>query len=442
MKIRRKKLAIIILLLIILIVFGIMNLSKIQYYVKTNIQKYENPIDLETGIISNEYFNIDSNGKNAQKTTDGINKAIKYAQKNNIKNIKLELGKYQVIGYNNSSYRGLTMQSNINLDLNGSTIIQEPNDKYAYANISMYGIENATITNGIIMGDTDKHIYNQENGKTHEGGYGISIIDCKNIKLTNLEIYNMTGDGINLYGVNKGEKIDDDVVIENCNIHDCRRQGITIGCGENITIQNNEIHNIRGTAPQSGIDIEGNFQSEITDKVLINNNKIYDIEGEDALLLVGFIKNLEINFNEIEKNILVYDAKESITLKNNKIKNAIVNFSNDYTNMRAGHNIKNLNFTENYLENSSLKLSKVWGAEIEDNIIINGNIENASGSCKIYNNHLKNEKESFDIAINLSNISGHTEKYTASLRNNTINGNYKEKIKIDENFYTIEENNK
>lgn len=433
-----KKIVLIILFLMVLILVYITNFSQIQDYIKINIQKYGEPIDIETGMINNKYFNINPNGENAQKTTEGLNKAIKYAKKNNIKNIKLELGKYQVVGYNNSHYRGLTMQSNINLDLNGSTIIQVPNDKYAYANISMYGIENATITNGIIIGDTDKHTYNQENGKTHEGGYGISIIDCKNVKLTNLEIYNMTGDGINLYGANKGEKIDDDVVIENCNIHDCRRQGITIGCGENITIQNNEIHNIRGTAPQSGIDIEGNFQSEITDKVIINNNKIYDIEGEDALLLVGFIKNVEINSNEIEKNILVYDAKESITLKNNKIKNAIVNFSNDYTNMRAGHNIKNLNFTKNYLENSSLKLSKVWGAEIESNNIINGNIENASSSCKIYKNQLKNEKESIDIAIDLSNISGHTEKYTASIKDNIINGNYKEQIKIDENFYTIE----
>ena len=433
-----KKIVLPILFLIVLIWVCITNFSQIQDYIKINIQKYGEPIDIETGIVNNKYFNINSNGENAQKTTDGINKALKYAQNNNIKNVKLEFGKYQVIGYNNSHYRGLTMQSNTNLDLNGSTIIQEPNDKYAYANISMYGIENATITNGIIIGDTDKHIYNQENGKTHEGGYGISIIDCKNIKLTNLEIYNMTGDGINLYGANKGEKIDDDVVIENCNIHDCRRQGITIGCGENIIIQNNEIHNIRGTAPQSGIDIEGNFQSEITDKVIINNNKIYDIEGEDALLLVGFIKNVEINYNEIEKNILVYDAKESITLKNNKIKNAIVNFSNDYTNMRVGHNIKNLNFTENYLENSCLRLSKVWGVEIKKNNIINGNIENISSSSKIYNNQLENEKENIDVAINLSNISGHTEKYTASIKDNIINGNYKEQIKIDENFYTIE----
>lgn len=153
---------------------------------------------------------------------------------------------------------------------------------------------------------------------------------------------------------------------------------------------------------------------------------------------MGFIKNVEVNDNEIEQNVLVYDAKESITFKNNKFKNSIVNFSNDYTNMRAGHNIKNLKFIENYLEDSSLKLSKVWGAEIGNNNIINGNIENASSSCKIHNNQLKNEKESIDIAINLSNISGHTEKYTASIKDNIINGNYKEQIKIDENFYTIE----
>lgn len=161
-----KKIVLPILFLIVLIGVCITNFSQIQDYIKINIQKYGEPIDIETGIVNNKYFNINSNGENAQKTTYGINKALKYAQNNNIKNVKLEFGKYQVIGYNNSHYRGLTMQSNINLDLNGSTIIQEPNDKYVYANISMYGIENANITNGIIIGDTDKHIYNQENGKT------------------------------------------------------------------------------------------------------------------------------------------------------------------------------------------------------------------------------------------------------------------------------------
>ena len=137
-----KKIVLIILFLMVLILVYTTNFSQIQDYIKINIQKYGEPIDIETGMINNKYFNINPNGENAQKTTEGLNKAIKYAKKNNIKNIKLELGKYQVVGYNNSHYRGLTMQSNINLDLNGSTIIQVPNDKYAYANISMYGIEN------------------------------------------------------------------------------------------------------------------------------------------------------------------------------------------------------------------------------------------------------------------------------------------------------------
>ena len=438
MKNRKKKKSKILLWIgFILLIYCIFNVPYVQRQIERIKMGYEEPINLETGLINNKYFGIYSNGKNPKQTTDGINEAIKYAQKNNIKDIKLELGEYQVIGDNNSHYRGITLQSNINLDLNGSKIIQRPNDYNTYANITMYEIENASISNGIIIGDTEKHIYNPKNGKTHEDGYGISIIACKNVKVKNLEIYNMTGDGINLYGINKGEKIDDNVTIENCNIYNCRRQGITVGCGKNILIQNNEIHDIKGTAPQTAIDIEGNFKTEITDNVVIKNNKMYNLENVNALLLVGFIENVEISSNEIEQNVLVYDAKEKIIFKNNVLKNSLVKFSNDYTNMRAGHNIKNLEFVENYLEDSSLELSKVENANILNNEIINGNLRNISSNCIITNNRLKNMKNSIDVAIELSNISGHTEKYTAKVNENVIEGEYVQKIQIDTEFYTI-----
>ena len=84
-----KKIVLIILFLMVLILVYITNFSQIQDYIKINIQKYGEPIDIETGMINNKYFNINPNGKNAQKTTEGLNKAIKYAKKNNIKNIKL-----------------------------------------------------------------------------------------------------------------------------------------------------------------------------------------------------------------------------------------------------------------------------------------------------------------------------------------------------------------
>lgn len=435
-KVTIKFIFIVLLLLIILLLIS--NLETLQRYSQEKIKRFlDEPINTKTGIINNEYFGISNNGDKPEETTNGLNEAIKYAEKNNIANVKLEKGIYVVIGYNNSHYRGLTMQSNVNLDLNGSTILQNTNDQYAYANITMYNIENASISNGIIVGDKNEHIYNPDNGKSHEGGYGISIIACKNIVVKNVEIYNMTGDGVNIYGINQGEKICTNVKIENNNIHDCRRQGITIGCGEDIVIRNNEIHDISGTDPQSAIDLEGNFQTEIINEVVIQNNKIYNLNGVNSVLLVGFINNVEISSNEIEQNIVVYDAKENIKVSDNIIKNATVRFSNDYTNMSAGHNINNLNFTNNQLINSNLRVSKVANAEILNNNIKNGCIEFISSNGIIDKNVLENEGKYIDIAIELSNVSGHTEGYEVNLGKNEIKGNYTEEFKYDEEFFKV-----
>ena len=430
------KLIVVIFIIITLII--LFNREKIQQYYVDEIKKLEeSPIDYETGLINNSYFNINAKGEEAEETTEGLNKAIQYAKDNNITNVKLMPGIYKVIGYKNSHYRGLVLQSNVHLDLNGSSIVQEPNDEYAYANVTMYEIENASISNGILIGDKDEHIYNQENGNSHEGGYGISIIACNNIKVNNLEIYNMTGDGINLYGINQGEKISTNVTLENNNIHDCRRQGITIGCGENIWIKSNEIHNIEGTSPQAAIDLEGNFQTEIIDNVIIEENKIYNLGGLNAVLLVGFINNAKIIANEIEQNILIYDAKETIEVVDNKIKNANIKFSNDYTNIEAGHNINYVLFENNQMENSTLVLSKVAKGEICNNRIINGNINFISSNGTIEENYLENFNSIIPVAIELSNISGHIEKYEVKILNNKINGNYDKEIAINEEYYTV-----
>ena len=440
MRSKRKSRFIICLLIIfvVLIFISIFNSSYIkQVSMSLNQSDLGEAIDLETGIINNDYFKINKNGDMPEETTNGINYAIEYARDNNISNIKLEKGIYTVIGYNNSHYRGLVMQSNINLDLNGSTIIQNPNNQYAYANVTMYNIENASISNGILVGDKDQHNYNQENGETHEGGYGISIIACNNVTVNNLEIYNMTGDGINIYGINKGEKICNNVKVENNNIYNCRRQGITIGCGENILIRNNEVHDISGTSPQSAIDLEGVFQSEIIDKVIIENNKIYNLGNVNALLLVGYIENVEVNSNQLEKNILIYDAKQTIIMKNNEIKNGIVDFSNNYTNMNVGHNINYVLFKNNKLVNSSLRLSKVMDGNVFNNNIQNGKIEFISSNGNVKRNRLNNFAEIIEVAIDFSNISGHTEKYEVEVEDNQIDGNYGQKIAVDYDYYTV-----
>ena len=432
-KINGKK--IISVIIILVVIMNIIYNEKIIEELRKIKRKLMEPI-FSDGTINNEYFDIDSNGNMPKETTKGLNEAIEYAFQNNITDLKLQNGIYTVIGYNNSHYRGISLKSNINLDLNGSVIIQEANDNVTYANITMYNIENVKISNGIIAGEKEQHIYNKDNGDTHEWGYGIHIVGSNNITLSNLKIYNMTGDGIDICSINKGEKTPENIVIENCNIFECRRQGITIECGKSIIIRNNEIHNIQGTAPQAGINLEGNFKSELIDNVIIEENKIYMSESETALLLVGFINNVEIRENEIEQNILIYDAKDKIAFCDNKIKNSTIKFSNNYTNIKAGHNIKDLLFVNNYMENTKVMLSKIEYAIIQNNSVINGNIKVESSNCQINNNIIKSNIDWFEVGIELTNISGHTEKYNAWIYDNTIIGNYKNLITVDEKFYT------
>ncbi|MGV3464372.1 MAG: right-handed parallel beta-helix repeat-containing protein [Heyndrickxia sp.] len=72
--------------------------------------------------------------------------------------------------------------------------------------------------------------------------------------------------------------ITENMLIKNCDIGFNRRQGITVGASESIKIINNNIHDISGTAPQSGIDIEPGFYPALDTLIKDNqfvNNKIH-----------------------------------------------------------------------------------------------------------------------------------------------------------------------
>lgn len=125
---RKKLLISIILIISIIIIFFILKnetIQRIDYDIKKRL--YGDPIDTQSGLINNEFFFINSEGKNAQQTTKGINEAIIYANKNNIENIKLEKGTYLISGEvddkkNSYKKKGIILQSNINMDLNRLSI--------------------------------------------------------------------------------------------------------------------------------------------------------------------------------------------------------------------------------------------------------------------------------------------------------------------------------
>lgn len=95
-------------------------------------------------------------------------------------------------------------------------------------------------------------------------------------------------------------------VVKDSEISFNRRQGITIGGAKDVRIENNNIHDIKGIAPQSGIDIEGgvgqnghpNFDIQIV------NNQFYNNEMYNVILYDG--ENVTV-----EKNYLGPNSKKS-----------------------------------------------------------------------------------------------------------------------------------
>ena len=242
-----------IIILIILLLLGILLISKNKQIISYNIRYllYGNPVD-EEGLINNDFFDLNSN--NSIEVAQGFNELIEYACKNNISYLKLNKGEY-IIGDT------IFLKSNICLDLNGSTIRYDKNSKTSYSLIRINNENNIEIINGKLEGDQDVHDYNSIES-THEWGMGIRIHAGKNVNICNLDISNMTGDGIYISQFNSSETIlnnSENITINNCVIHNNRRQGISIISGENIEIVNNEIHSIKGTNPQSGIDLEANY---------------------------------------------------------------------------------------------------------------------------------------------------------------------------------------
>jgi hypothetical protein len=97
-------------------------------------------------------------------------------------------------------------------------------------------------------------------------------------------------------------------VIKNSEFSFSRRQGITVAGADHVKITNNKIHDIKGTAPESGIDLEGgtgqygNRNTNLT----IKSNHIYNNNSYNVILYDGQDVTVEDNYlgpNETKSSI-------------------------------------------------------------------------------------------------------------------------------------------
>lgn len=423
-------------LLIVLVILWIHE-SKIISNEKLLKKMYGDPI-AEDGTINNTYFGIEIDGNDAKKTLVGINKAIEYASKNNIENIKLEKGTYIIDSQKDPKEyhyqeKGITLKSNIKLDLNGSTIKHIENNRKSYSLISIIAVDNVSITNGILEGDRINHNYN--NGTTNEFGHGIDLAGSQNIDINNLEIKDMTGDGI--YITNKQVYMKDynseKVKIQNCDIHDCRRQGISVIVADGIEIYNNEIHNIKGTNPQSCIDLETGGKDYKIEHIKIYNNKLYTSDTNIGIQISKNVYEILIYDNEINGKIMTYNAENKIEIYKNIINNGgIVGELSKNNVEEEKYYVKKIRVEDNILKNSYISLGRLNDSIISNNQIENGYISVENMNSAIYNNKIINsENNAKNYGICCKANDDNSNIYKMFINGNNISGNFKELEKIE-----------
>lgn len=135
------------------------------------------------------------------------------------------------------------------------------NDADSYTVLELSAVSNVTIENAKITGDAQVHT-----GVTGESGHGLTILSCNNIKIVGADIRHCWGDGIY---VNNSTN----VLIENIIVDSNRRNGFTLISGENIIVDGIIASNTDGTAPQSGIDIEPNVNTDQLKNIVFKNVK-------------------------------------------------------------------------------------------------------------------------------------------------------------------------
>ena len=300
------------------------------------------------GEINNSCFGITSKTNNVtvgEQNSKGMTAAITYSLEKSMKNISLKKGKYyfKPLQFSNSGsqkfpcaiFMANITNSSLNLNLGGSTLVIQTNNISRGSIIYIGETSNITITHGTLIGDSKTHKCSDgslwiSNQKCAEMYHGIYVHSATNIKMNDLIMHNLVGDGVYIYGRS------DNITIQNSKIYDTGRNSVTATFGNNIFIKDNIFYNndygvkIEPISSQYEIDqypvknmtIDGNliygsvyhvsvylFRSK---NIIVKNNRVSDIISSSYC---GETRN-ENNYNS---RCFAGDEKNFVQVSNNNV---------------------------------------------------------------------------------------------------------------------------
>ncbi|BCD30684.1 hypothetical protein BC30102_3720 [Bacillus cereus] len=156
--------------------------------------------------------------------------------------------------------------------------------------------------------------------------------------------------------------------IEKCNLHHCRRQGITVAGAKNVYIRDNDIHHIAGTDPQSGIDIEDGY--DLNQYIYIERNNFHDNQKYNIIVVNGkfiyIVNNSLMNtLSNAYVGVSINGGADRVIVSGNNIRLAKVFlagdviFSNNYVygaqiNAQGVYANRSINIFDNVFYNSKM----------------------------------------------------------------------------------------
>lgn len=171
------------------------------------------------------------------------------------------------------------------------------------------------------------------------------------------------------------------VIIKNSESAFNRRQGISIFGVDGIEISNNKFHDIKGTAPQFGIDSEaqGFYPNN---NLIIKNNHFYNNTGGDIVFADGDTASITDNLFESKRGFYIWKAFPNTTITNNTFNNADFTMGgtgvadqNKFSNSRVDLTATSNTFTNATLVDSTLNLNNTepFGSKVDNITITNTN---------------------------------------------------------------------
>ncbi len=221
----------------------------------------------------------------------------------------------------NTNYRptreqigGLRLKSGQILELNGAELKALPSIHGHGSVVQGFRSHGWRVTGpGRITGERDIH-----RGNAGEWGMGISAWSASGWSIgPDVEVRNCWGDGIYV-GHAPGGGPCQDFLIDRVHVWNCRRNGISVVAGHNGEIRSVNIHQINGTAPFGGIDLEPDHPDSPNRNIRISDGRIRDVGV--GIYVVGANQGVQITGMNIEarnSGIIIGDNAVGLRIENN-----------------------------------------------------------------------------------------------------------------------------